>query len=137
MGRAREPKICRLQMTLVVFMRIRLLLITLVFQLKKEKIRKIMIHCSDQSYKHSKSTKNKLEIFHRCWITYTHIRLVTIFFFTQRLWSSKDLKTFKAFTGWKSKKDCNTATLKLQYYVNWRANFNLNKFENLSIWLER
>ena len=35
------------------------------------------------------------------------------------------------------KKNCDSAILKLQYYVNLRANFNLSKFENLSIRFER
>ena len=95
----REPKIFRLQATLVVVLvRFRLLNTTLVFQVK---------------IREKKENYNTLQrsIIETCKICDKWTRdtpssriLVTSFFFAQRLWSSKDLKSLKALAGWQWKK---------------------------------
>ena len=95
----REPKIFRLQATLVVVLvRFRLLNTALVFQVK---------------IREKKENYNTLQrsIIETCKICDKWTRdtpssriLVTSFFFAQRLWSSKDLKSLKALAGWQWKK---------------------------------
>ena len=98
-----SKKKCRLQATLVVvLMRVRLLLTALVFEVRKEKRREIIIHCCNQPYKHVKFKISEIEALHRCWIT--HKQFSTSFFFAQILWSSKVLKTLKALASWQWKK---------------------------------